>query len=561
MIEDQGMDGMEGGPSFASYWQPPTAVYGEPVRGGHLRIIYEDPLDHGNAWGASTGTTDRFRSPTMNLLVQENPYDSSAPAIPDLAASWTLDDDNGGITFRFHEGITWHNGEAFACEDARFSLETMITGEGLTASYMKGRLQHIDLDALACEDDQTLYMGFKSPSGTPLLALTNRRAYIFNKAWFEAGGETAMFQDISVGTGAFKWESGQKVGVDTQNYERNPDYFFGDGTLPYLDRVTVIGIVDESAQQAALLSHQGDWHWVRNFGQYRAYVDHDQIQTVIRTTRGNHALWLNPRNAPFDNVRVRQAIVMGIDRAAGIQVLQDGFASAGFLFPPGSPWALDDATGCAVPGWCPSEDMAAVRAEAKQILVDEGFDFNKTYLFTVESDAQVTARATFVQEQLRLLDIKTEFDQVETVAYRHQEQSGLWGDFLPRNDTMSADDPSAGLGAYLRCSSTDNRVTPPDDQNCSAEIQALLDEVDGTVDQAARKELSDEIQLMAMQEYYRFPIYWEQEAVAFWPEVRGYSHFPTPYGAWMKYQSMWIDESHKDDKGFKGQTTGLPGGI
>jgi ABC-type transport system substrate-binding protein len=126
---------------------------------------------------------------------------------------------------------------------------------------------------------------------------------------------------------------------------------------------------------------------------------------------------------------------------------------------------------------------------------------------------------------------------------------------------MSADDPSAGLGAYLRCSSTDNRVTPPDDQNCSAEIQALLDEVDGTVDQAARKELSDEIQLMAMQEYYRFPIYWEQEAVAFWPEVRGYSHFPTPYGAWMKYQSMWIDESHKDDKGFKGQTTGLPGGI
>lgn len=561
MMEDQEMDGMEEGTSFAEFWQPPTAAYGEPVQGGHLRIIYEDPLDHGNAWGAATGTTDRFRSPTMNLMVQDNPYDSSAAIIPDLAASWTLDDDNAGITFRFHDDITWHNGEPFVCEDARFSLETMITGEGLTASYMKGRLGYIDLDNMTCQDDQTLYQGFHAPTGTPLLALTNRRAYIFNKAWFEAGGETAMFQDISVGTGAFRWEAGQKVGVDTQNYERNPDYFFGDGTLPYLDRVTVIGIVDESAQQAALLSHQGDWHWVRNFGQYRAYVDHDQIQTVIRTTRGNHALWLNPRNAPFDNVRVRQAIVMGIDRAAGIQVLQDGFASTGFLFPPGSPWALDEATGCEVPGWCPSDDMDAIRAEAKQILVDEGFDFDKTYLFTVESDAQVTARATFVQEQLRLLDIKTEFDQVETVAFRHQEQNGLWGDFLPRNDTMAADDPSSGLGAYLRCSSVDNRVTPPDDQNCSAELQALLDQVDGTVDQAARKQLSDEIQLMAMREYYRFPIYWEQEAVAFWPEVRGYSHFPTPYGSWMKYQSIWIDESHKDDSGFRGQTTGLPGGI
>jgi peptide/nickel transport system substrate-binding protein len=549
------------GTSFSEHWNPPIRFYGEPVQGGHLRVIYEEPLDHGNAWGAATGVTDRYRSPTMNLLVQDDPYDSSAPTMPDLAESWTLDDDNQGVTFKFHDGIKWHNGNPFVCEDARFSLETMITGEGLTASYMKGRLRHIDLNALNCDDNETLAVRFKAPTGTPLLALTNHRAYIFNKAWFQAGGETAMFQDISVGTGAFKWEAGQRVGVDIQYFERNPHYFFGDGTLPYLNGVTVIGIVDESAQQAALLSHQGDWHWVRNFGQYRAYVGHDQIRTVIRATRGNHALWLNPRNPPFDNVRVRQAIVMGIDRAAGIQVLQDGFGSAGFLYPPGSPWALDEAAGCAVPGWCPSDDMAAVRAQARQVLVDEGFDFDETYLFTVESDAQVVARATFLQEQLRLLGIKTEFDQVETVVFRHQEQNGLWGDFLPRNDTMSADDPSAGLGVYLRCSSVDNRVTPPDDQNCSDAMQALLHQVDGTVDPVARKRLSDEIQLMAMKEYYRIPIYWEQEAVAFWPEVRGYVHFPTPFGSWLKYQHMWIDESHKADKGYKGQTTGLPGGL
>jgi ABC-type transport system substrate-binding protein len=327
--------------------------------------------------------------------------------------------------------------------------------------------------------------------------------------------------------------------------------------------VTIIGIVDESAQQAAMLSHQGDWHWVRNWGQYSAYVNHDQINTVIRATRGNHALWLNARNAPFDNVRVRQAIVMGIDRNAGIQVLQDGHAAAGFLYPPGSAWELDQALGCEVPGWCPaasSSEMEERRAEAKRMLEEEGFDFEKSYLFTVESDAQVQARATFVQEQLRLMGIKTDFDSVETVAYRHQEQNGLWGDFLPRNDTMAADDPSAGLGAYLRCESIDNRVTPPNDI-CDPAMEELLDEVDGIVDFAERKAKADEIQLKAMRDYYRFPLYWEQEAVAFWPEVRGYSHYPTPYGAWMKYQSMWMDPSHKDDKGFKGQTTGVPGGL
>lgn len=557
-MNNDNMGGGDHAPSFAQFWQPPTAVYGEPIKGGHLRIIYEDPLEHANAWGAGTGTTDRYRSPTMNLLVQENPYDFTGEAIPDLAQSWTIHDDNMGVTFYFHEGIKWHNGAEFTCEDARFSIETMVTAEGLTNGYMKGRLAHLDNSALACEDD-ALTMRFKAPSSIPLLALTNRRAYIFNQAWFEAGGETAMFQDVSVGTGAFTWESGQKVGVDTQNFEKNPDYFFGDGSLPYLDRLTIVGILDESAQQAALLSHQADWHWVRNFGQYRAYVDHEQIQTVIRPTRGHFQFWMNIRNEPFDNVRVRQAIVMGLDRAAGIRVLQDGNGSMGFPMAPGGAWELDNARGCAVPGWCAAADMDAQRAEAKQILEEEGFDFNKVYLFTVESDAQVVGRATFVQEQLRLLDIKTDFDVVETVAYRVQEQGGTWGDFLPRNSTMSFDDPSAGMGAYTRCVSIENRWTPG--TNCDAKLETLMDQADGTTDRAERKRISDEIQLYVMKQYMWFPLYWEQEAVAWWPEVKGYAHYPTPYGSWLKYQHMWLDPTQGDDQGFSGQTTGYPGGI
>jgi ABC-type transport system substrate-binding protein len=553
------MAGIEHAPSFAQYWQPPTAAYGEPVKGGTLRIIYEDPLEHANAWGAPTGAVDRYRSPTMNLMVQENPYDSAGEYIPDLAQSWTIHEDNQGVTFRFHDGIKWHNGAAFVCEDARFTLETMATGEGLTTSYMLGRLTHLDVNSLECEDDQTLTMRFTGPTAIPLLPFTNRRAVIFNKAWFEAGGEEAMFQDVSVGTGAFRWAPDQRVGVDTQRFERNPDYFFSDGTLPYVDEVTIVGIVDESAQQAAMLAHQGDWHWVRNWGQYEAYVNHDQIRTVIRPTRGHFQIWMNVRNEPFDNVRVRQAITMGLDRQAAITVLQDGHGSTGFLFSPGSAWELDQAKGCAVPGWCPPQDMEAQRAEAKQILEEEGFDFNKTYLFTVESDNQVVARATFVQEQLRLMGIKTDFDLVETVAYRHQEQNGLWGDFLPRNSTMAADDPSAGMGTYLRCSSYENRWTPG--TPCDEKLEGMLAELDRTIDPTERKRISDEIQLHAMEQYMYFPLYWEQEAAAFWPEVRGYVHYPTPYGSWLKFQSMWIDPAHKDDGGFQGQTTGLPGGI
>jgi ABC-type transport system substrate-binding protein len=273
---------------------------------------------------------------------------------------------------------------------------------------------------------------------------------------------------------------------------------------------------------------------------------------------------MNRRNPPFDNVRARQAIVMGLDRNAASQILQEGHASTGFLMPPGSPWELDEAQGCAVPGWCPPADgdMEAQRAEARRILEEEGFDFNKTYLFTVESDAQVQARATFIQEQLRLLGIKTEFDLVETVAYRQQTTSGTWGDFLPRNDTMPADDPTLGMSHYFHSGSVNNNHWIPAPMD---EVQQKMDELltrSGSIlDPAERKQVSDEAQLFAMEQYWKFPLYWEQEGVAFWPEIRGYFHHPGPSGPHIHWEQLWYDPAHKDDRGFRAQTTGVPGGI
>ena len=545
-------------PSMAEYWNPPTDFYGEPIYGGTLRINYEDPLDHGNAWGAFSGVTVRYRTPTHNNLVEDNPYDAGK-IIPDLARGWTNHDGATGVTLYFHEGIQWHNGEPFTCEDARFTLETMVTGEGLTTSEMQGKLGFLDMGASSCLDDLTLELKFVEPNATALLAFTDRAALMFNKAWFEANGEDAMFTDISVGTGPFMWGEGQSVGVNEQDFFKNPDYF-KDG-LPYVDQVKVFGILDESAQQAAMLARQTDWHWVRNWGQYNAYVEHDQIQTVIRATRGHHSLWLNARNAPFDNVRVRQAIMMGIDRDTGIRILQDGHGGTGFMMSPGSSWELDQATGCAVPGWCPPEDgnWDARRAEAKAILEEEGFPFDQTFTFTVESDEQVQARATFFQEQLRLLGVQTDFDLVETVAYRKQTSEGSWGDILPRNDTMPADDPALGMGYYFRCVSSNNHWTPGSD--CDATMETLLDRAATTIDAAQRKAISDEIQLYAMEQYWKFPLYWEQEAVAFWPDVRGYYHHPQPSSSFVRWEHLWMDPSMKDAGGYSGQTSGVPGGL
>ena len=64
-----------------------------------------------------------------------------------------------------------------------------------------------------------------------------------------------------------------------------------------------------------------------------------------------------------------------------------------------------------------------------------------------------------------------------------------------------------------------------------------------------------------MEQYWKFPVYWEQEAVAFWPEVKGYVHFPGPSGPHARYGQMWLDPDSAGDSGNAGQKTGVPGGI
>ena len=102
---------------------------------------------------------------------------------------------------------------------------------------MKGRLSRVDLSQTECMDDTTLKFRFTVPSAVPLLNFGNPAALIFNKEWFLAGGEEAMFQDVSVGTGPFMWEEGQKLGVDEQHFEKNPDYYIPG--LPYVDKVVI----------------------------------------------------------------------------------------------------------------------------------------------------------------------------------------------------------------------------------------------------------------------------------------------------------------------------------
>ena len=527
--------------NLPDYWSPPVDYYGEPVYGGTLRINYEDPLEHANTWGAASGATHRFRMPTGAMLVMENPYDPDGDLLPDLAESWEVHDDQQGVTFHLRDNARWHNGEPFVCEDARFTFETMITGKGITSSAMHRRLANLVLEETKCLDNMTLRVRFGKPTAIPLLHFADRRTVVFNKKWFLEGGEDAMFRDVSMGIGPFKWAQGQEVGTDVQRFEKNPDYFIPG--LPYVDGLVIHGILDEATQLATQLSHQTDWHWVRNWKQYQAYVDHEQILTVIRPTRSHFRLWIHPEQPPFENARIRQAIFMGIDRDVLIHGLQDiRGVKGGYGYRPGSKWELPNEARCGVPGWCQRSDVAAARAEARMILREEGFDFGKTYVFRVEPTKRARLRALNLMSQLAQLGIKSEITDPYSCYGRGCKLNE--GHFLLTFNTMPADDPTEGVARYLSCESPYNywTIDPQNTvQHCDVEIEHLLDRAETETDQAERLELAHRIELAAMRQYSSIPLYWEQEAAAFWPEIRGYAHFPTPSGSFLKFMHLWIN--------------------
>jgi ABC-type transport system substrate-binding protein len=154
----------------------------------------------------------------------------------------------------------------------------------------------------------------------------------------------------------------------------------------------------------------------------------------------------------------------------------------------------------------------------------------------------------------------------ENTAYDNMQFEGTWGDFNPGNATMPQDDPFLGMGAYFH---SDNREGGNLWQPAPAEsfvplqeqIDDLLARTAATVDPVERKAISQELELLIMKNYIRFPVHWEQEAIAFWPEVRGYVHFPAPHSTHIRFEQVWIDPAHKDDRGNRGQTTGVPGGF
>lgn len=250
--------------------------------------------------------------------------DEDGEIVPHLATGWDVSDDRLTYTFHLRDGVTFSNGEEFTAETAAFSIDYVQN------EWTNGLKSQMDPVAQArAVDPLTLEVTLAHPSNEWLWSMGT-----LTGAMMTPTGTQTLATD-PIGTGPYTVER-FAVG-ESVSYSARADYWGdpadGDAAIRYFS--DAVGSVN------ALRSGDVDVVWSLQAPELLDTLP-EEFGVEVGTTNGELLLSMNNDAAPFDDVRVRQAVAYGVDRAAVSQVVYEGLATdtGGAPVPPTDPWFI-----------------------------------------------------------------------------------------------------------------------------------------------------------------------------------------------------------------------------
>lgn len=248
---------------------------------------------------------------------------------PLLAKSWEVSPDGLTYTFRLQEGVKFHDGTAFDSADVKFSFDRARDPKSTNAQ----KQIFAPIDSIETPDPTTVVIKLKQTSGN----------FLYYLGWGDAvivAPETAENNKANpVGTGPFKFKSWTRG--DRVELTRSPEYWQKDKVK--LESVTFRFISDAQAQVAALRA--GDVDAFPNLGAPELFAEFQKdsrFKAVAGNTEGETVAGMNNAKKPFDDVRVRRALMHAIDRKALVEGAYSGFGQPiGSFFSPNHPAFVD----------------------------------------------------------------------------------------------------------------------------------------------------------------------------------------------------------------------------
>lgn len=239
-------------------------------------------------------------------------YDAQLSPQPSLAKSWKTSNDGLTYTFELQRGVKWHDGKPFTAADVVFSVDKF-----LRETHPRGRLViNKYIDSVTAINEHTVEFKLKE-AFSPFMSLfvVDNMPMVPKHIYDGTDYRTNPANQTPIGTGPFKfkeWKKGSHIVLT-----RNADYW--KKGQPYLDEI-VFRVIPDAASRAVAFE-KGDVQLLR--GGDVDNVDVKRLRAlpnVEMTTKGWEMyaplafMSMNQRKPPFDNVKVRQAVMHAINR-------------------------------------------------------------------------------------------------------------------------------------------------------------------------------------------------------------------------------------------------------
>ena len=429
---------------------------------------------------------------------------------PNLAESYQMSPDGMTYTFKLRPGVKFHNGRALMAEDIKYSIEravnpaTQSPGAGFFGSikgFEEAAAANGTLSGITVVDPQTVRIELSRPDATFLHVMAINFSFAVPKEEVEKAG--ADFGKKPVGTGAFKmseWVLGQRLVL-----ERNPD--FHEKGLPHLDQITFE--IGQEPTVALLRLERGEVDVLGDPippARFLEVKNNPANKDLIAVGTQLHTgyVTLNVTMKPFDDVKVRQAVNMAINKDRIVRIINNRAVPATQPLPP------------SMPGYAPDyKGYAFDQAKAKALLAEAGFPngFDTEILANNTDPNPRIVQA--IQQDLAAVGIRA---AVKTLAQANVIAAGgekegapmIWSGGM----AWIADfpDPSNFYGPILGCAGA-----VPGGWNwswyCNKDLDAKAAEADAMVDPAkkeAREAAWRDIYLKVMEDAPWAPVFNEQ---------------------------------------------------
>ena len=506
-------------------------------QGGTLRMPHrENPPSASILEESTISVVQPFMSVFNNLVVFDPNEKANSPdhIVPDLAESWSWNDDRTKLTFKLRQGVKWHDGKPFTAKDVKCTFDAVSGLDAKSEIIRKSprKIWYINLKDVSTNGDYEVTFTLGRPQSSFLSMLAAGYAPIYS---CHVSGREMRTKPI--GTGPFKVTEFKRN--EAIKLVRNPDYW--KKGHPYLDAIEWKIVPNRATRMLGFQSNEFDMT-------FDSDVTFPLLKDVMaqrpdavceaRPTNVNSNILINRDAPPFDNPEVRRALVDAIDNHAFSEILSQGhdLDGAAMLPPPYGKWGMPKEMLASLPGH--STDIEKSRADGRKIMEKLGYSADKPLKIKVATRNIAIYRdpAVILIDQLKKVHIDAELEPID---------SSVWYNKIAKKDYqigmnltgVAVDDPDVNFYENFYSKSERNYTGYN-----NPEVDKLIDQQSAESDLEKRRKLVWEIEKKLAEDAAR-PVIGHNVANTCWsPKLKGVKlQVNSIYNSW-RFEDYWLDK-------------------